>query len=64
MFRKPVDRVKRAQSKIYDEDDINIWDDDSKKDETLIMEADGQVGCDFISLGTNQSAPNCDVISM
>lgn len=42
ILRKPVERVKRAQSKIYEEDDINIWDDDSKTEDTLIME-NGQV---------------------
>ncbi|KAL5267719.1 hypothetical protein ACHWQZ_G004681 [Mnemiopsis leidyi] len=43
ILRKPVERVKRAQSKIYEEDDINIWDDDSKVEDTLIKESSGQI---------------------
>ena len=42
-MRKPIERVKRAQSKIYEEDDINIWDDDSELSKTLIFEPDGKV---------------------
>ena len=54
ILRKPVERVKRAQSKIYEEDDINIWDDDSKVEETLIKESNGQVShFNFISLISN-----------
>ena len=43
LLRKPVDRVKRAQSKIYEDDDINIWDDESKVEDTLVYEPNGQV---------------------
>ena len=43
VMRKPIERVKRAQSKIYEEDDINIWDDDSELAKTLIFEPDGKV---------------------
>ena len=43
VLRRPVERVKRAQSKIYEEDDVNIWDDTSAVADTLITEPDGAV---------------------